>query len=394
MSFVHGGVVTPQLWIWLAFVFAMGACIGSFLNVVIYRMPRELSLAWPGSACPRCGRAIHFYDNIPLVSWLALRAKCRYCKEPISPRYFVIELLTAMIFVGLFILYFKVGIRQMSIEDVSGLQIFVNGGWLIYLLHVVLLSGLLAVSAIDLELWVVPLSACWFLTAVGIMGAGAAPFAMDFQLLYHFRLVPLSGASSGAVSAGAAIGLGISLLLLKLGVFQQSYLGEETPSAHDVEHHYNHRLEMLRELLFLVPVVAFSAAAYCLLTKVPSLSAWWLNIMGSPVASGLAGALTGYFTGCTIIWATRILGTLVLGKEAMGMGDVHLLGAAGAFIGPALTVVAFFVAPFFGLAWAIFQMFFKKTRQIPYVPFLSLGILTVMIFHDWILQRLAVLMLR
>jgi prepilin signal peptidase PulO-like enzyme (type II secretory pathway) len=67
----------------------------------------------------------------------------------------------------------------------------------------------------------------------------------------------------------------------------------------------------------------------------------------------------------------------------MGLGDVHLMGAAGAVIGPWFVGVAFFVAPFFGLTWAIFQMFFRKTRQIPYGPFLSLGVLTVMILHDW-----------
>jgi hypothetical protein len=60
-------------WIWLGFITAFGACVGSFLNVVIYRLPREKSLVWPGSACPSCGTAIRFYDNIPLASWLLLR---------------------------------------------------------------------------------------------------------------------------------------------------------------------------------------------------------------------------------------------------------------------------------------------------------------------------------
>ena len=66
-------------WIILAFVFSMGCCIGSFLNVVIYRLPREKSLVFPGSACPACGTSIHFYDNIPLVSWLVLGARFDEC---------------------------------------------------------------------------------------------------------------------------------------------------------------------------------------------------------------------------------------------------------------------------------------------------------------------------
>jgi leader peptidase (prepilin peptidase)/N-methyltransferase len=85
---------------------------------------------------------------------------------------------------------------------------------------------------------------------------------------------------------------------------------------------------------------------------------------------------------------------LGFGKEAMGLGDVHLMGAAGAVIGPLPVVVAFFIAPFFGLTWAGCQMFFKKIRQIPYGPFLSLGILVVMIFNDWIMNRIALLFYR
>jgi leader peptidase (prepilin peptidase)/N-methyltransferase len=110
--------------------------------------------------------------------------------------------------------------------------------------------------------------------------------------------------------------------------------------------------------------------------------------------AGVLGSLFGYFVGCTVVWATRILGTLGFGKEAMGLGDVHLMGAAGAVIGPLMVVIAFFIAPFFGLGWALFQMIFKKIRQIPYGPFLSLAVLTVMIFHDWILNRVALVYYR
>jgi prepilin signal peptidase PulO-like enzyme (type II secretory pathway) len=78
----------------------------------------------------------------------------------------------------------------------------------------------------------------------------------------------------------------------------------------------------------------------------------------------------------------------------MGLGDVHLMGAAGAVIGPLFVVVAFFIAPFFGLVWAGSQMFFKKTRQIPYGPFLSLGILAVMILHDRIMAYLSIVFYR
>ena len=78
----------------LAFIF--GACIGSFLNVCIYRIPAAMSIVHPGSSCPNCNTMISFYDNIPILSYLVLMGKCRHCKTPISPRYPFVELLGAV----------------------------------------------------------------------------------------------------------------------------------------------------------------------------------------------------------------------------------------------------------------------------------------------------------
>ena len=118
------------------------------------------------------------------------------------------------------------------------------------------------------------------------------------------------------------------------------------------------------------------------LKKARAIADWWIDLSQIPVVSGLCGSIYGYFIGGAIVWATRILGTFAFGKEAMGLGDVHLMAAAGAVVGPDLVVVAFFLAPFSGLIWAGFQMFFKKNRQIPYGPFLSLGVFAVMILHN------------
>ncbi len=83
-----------------AAIFALGLCFGSFLNVCIYRLPRGKSVVTPRSACPHCGDPIPLYHNLPVLSWLILRGKCRSCKQPISPRYLVIELLTGLLFLG------------------------------------------------------------------------------------------------------------------------------------------------------------------------------------------------------------------------------------------------------------------------------------------------------
>lgn len=89
------------------FAFIFGAIFGSFLNVCIYRMPLGKSVVWPGSHCPKCEKRIPWYDNIPFISYLLLGGKCRFCKEKISFRYLMIELLTALVFV-LFFIYYRI----------------------------------------------------------------------------------------------------------------------------------------------------------------------------------------------------------------------------------------------------------------------------------------------
>lgn len=91
------------------FIFILGACIGSFLNVVIYRVPNELSLL-TSSACPNCKQGIKFYHNVPILGWLMLGGKCSNCKEPIAWRYPAVELLTALVFT---LTYSQIGLTVM-----------------------------------------------------------------------------------------------------------------------------------------------------------------------------------------------------------------------------------------------------------------------------------------
>jgi len=115
--------------------FILGAIIGSFLNVCIFRIPREKSIVRPGSSCPGCGAPIRFYDNIPLISYLILRGRCRRCGEPISITYPAVELLTALLFAGI---AWKLGIS-------------VDAG-----VALVFACILVVISFIDLEFQIIP----------------------------------------------------------------------------------------------------------------------------------------------------------------------------------------------------------------------------------------------
>lgn len=91
----------PEIFGYVIF-FVLGAAIGSFLNVVIHRVPKRESIVFPNSACPKCQKPIKAYDNFPVLSWLLLRGKCRNCRNPISPRYPAVEVLNALLFLLVF----------------------------------------------------------------------------------------------------------------------------------------------------------------------------------------------------------------------------------------------------------------------------------------------------
>ena len=112
-----------------------GLIIGSFLNVVIARLPMERSIVHPPSACPECGAPIRWYDNIPIVSWLALRARCRACHAPISWRYPAVELLTGLLFA-------VAAWRAVTVLDLVASMVF--------------LAALVVVTGIDLDHQIIP----------------------------------------------------------------------------------------------------------------------------------------------------------------------------------------------------------------------------------------------
>jgi leader peptidase (prepilin peptidase) / N-methyltransferase len=195
----------------LAFAAAFGAVIGSFLNVLIYRLPLGRSVVWPSSACPSCNRELSWYENVPIVSWLALRARCRTCRAPISARYPLVEALTAALVAAAWWYY---------------------GPGVVFASRVVFGSMLIVLFAIDLEHHLLPnaitlsgivagfVFSCfaepgWLGSLIGIAAGGGVLYAIAEA---YYRIRHEEGLGMGDVKMLAMIGafLGWKLTLVTL----------------------------------------------------------------------------------------------------------------------------------------------------------------------------------
>lgn len=244
----------------LTFAFLFGLVFGSFLNVCIYRIPRDKSIAWPPSACPQCGAHIKWYDNIPLISYLILLGKCRQCKKPISVQYPVVELITGLLTV-LFVWRYGISVWTFAV--------------------LVVVYALICLSVIDFELMIIPDRFSLGLMVWGLLFAWANP--------------------------------------------------------------------------------NFSGV-------------WWQKELYA-----LLGAAVGFFG----VLAIALIGTWIFKKDAMGGGDVKLMGGVGALIGWEGVLTTIILASFFGLVYAVFLMIFKGKKRsdaIPFGPFLSLGALINLLY--------------
>jgi len=251
------------------FSFWLGACIASFLNVVIWRVPRGESIVRPPSHCPKCNAPIRGYQNIPILSWLALRGKCANCKAPISPRYILIELLGGCLFLAAFL--------KFGAADVFS-------------------------PAVVLQVLVM-----WIWIALMIVGS---MIDFDHKLLPDFVTVGgmILGVVSGAVNS--------VILHSSFFVFHSSL--------------------------------------------------------------GLA-------FGFGLLWLVRYFGSKAFKREAMGLGDVFLMGAVGALFGPVAVLVTLILSSVFGSVVGVGMVALSKTKfgkfvEIPYGPYICLGCLAWMFY--------------
>ncbi len=187
---------------------ALGLCTGSFLNAVIFRLPRGKSLTEPlWSACPFCRKRIAWYDNLPIVSFLNLRGRCRHCAVPIPTRYLVIEVLMGIIVLVLLDAFFIGNVRAGFSTSQFGLTDQLSFDWPILVAHIILFACLLALSAIDLEHYWVDIRFTNFVTIAG--------FAL--HMLWtprHSAAWPRPSDAVGVMSLCAIAGLGLTWIVL------------------------------------------------------------------------------------------------------------------------------------------------------------------------------------
>jgi leader peptidase (prepilin peptidase)/N-methyltransferase len=216
----------------------------------------------------------------------------------------------------------------------------------------------------------------------------------------------MSGPPS-ALAAGAGVGLIISLILLRRGIIPLSFAQDaplleherdklaaetqrakaenrEPPPAPKEMSRAEIRAEIRKEMLFLIPPLLLGGLWVLACWKIEPIGRVWTTFTsysGILSVGGFLGALLGALMGGFVVWITRILGTLAFGREAMGLGDVHLMFGVGAVIGAGASVLAFFVAPFFGLVYALAVFIARRKREVPYGPYLSMGAAFAMLFY-------------
>jgi leader peptidase (prepilin peptidase)/N-methyltransferase len=201
-------------------VAVIGACVGSFLNVVAWRLPREESLIWPGSHCPRCGASLAWFENLPVLGWLMLRGRCRHCHQPIACRYPLVESLCAGLWVAVLL----------GRPEAMGSQ---PQPWLLLAAGLLLVSWLLPMVLIDLDrLWLPEPMLRWGvvlgLLITAVLGFQQSPETGRRLLLEHLLAAAMGLLGFEGVSALAEKALGRPALGLgdaKLAALMGAWLG-------------------------------------------------------------------------------------------------------------------------------------------------------------------------
>ena len=348
---------------WSVVFFVFGTVVGSFLNVCIHRMPLDLSLAKPGSQCPKCGFSIPWRLNIPIVSWLWLRGRCRQCAASISPRYLGVELLTGLAFLASWLAFGE--------QTTPGVLLAVTWGFV--------LAGLIAATFIDFEHFIIPDQITLGGVAVGFIVSAGLP------ALHHVTLPAESLMASGL---GILVGAGSVFAVLQLGklLFGKVRVPlEEGESATFTESalHLPGEVVPFEEIFF-----RNSDTIRLHAKRLELVDRCHMNI---DVALSPKRLLIGdeSFDPETVPFIKVESDELVIPREAMGFGDVKFMAAIGAFVGWQGALFSLMASAVVGATVGVGLMAIGRKEwsdRLPYGPYISLAAVIWIFFGEELLN--------
>lgn len=331
------------------FAFVLGAIVGSFLNACIHRMPRGISLRHPRrSFCPACENPIAWHQNLPIVSYLMLRGKCAKCGARISPRYLLVEILTAGLFLALWEVY----------------------GFPLAPVYWVLVSLLIAGTFIDFEHLIIPDEITWGGTAAGVLFCLLVPQLMETDS----RLAALGWSLFGAV-----LGIGLLWGVVEAGklAFGRKRHRLKPPEPFKWEREGDSAVLQIGEDSMRWEEV-FPRASDRLVLECDSARAGQRDLGKARLIFSYDQLVVGEetFDLETVEPLRGRVREVIVPREAMGMGDVKFLAAIGAFLGWKAVLFTIFAASVIGCVFGVAAMIKSGNREstyIPFGPYLALG---------------------
>ena len=347
---------------WSVVFFVFGTVVGSFLNVCIHRMPLDLSLAKPGSQCPKCGFSIPWQLNIPIVSWLWLRGRCRQCAVAISPRYLGVELLTGLAFLSSWLAF--------GAQTTPGVLLAVTWGFV--------LAGLLAATFIDFEHFIIPDQITLGGVAAGFLVSAALP---------ELHYVERPADSLMASGLGILVGAGSVFAVLQLGKLMFGKVRmtlEEGESAIFTESalHLPDEVVPYEEIFFRKSDTIRLHARRIELINRCCVDA---DVALSPKRLVIGDESLDPETVPFIKVETE---ELVIPREAMGFGDVKFMAAIGAFVGWQGALFSLMASAVVGAVIGVLLIAIGRrdwSARLPYGPYISLAAVIWIFFREEIL---------
>lgn len=332
-------------------MFVLGLIVGSFLNVLIARLPYEKSIVWPSSRCFACFQPIRWSDNLPILGYLFLGGKCRNCQAPYSSRYLWVELGTGLAFLGLFAVEIVLNchhLRVFSRPDKTPIDhaLWTWQSWAFFALHAYLLASLIACAVIDAEHRIIPPLIPYAGVVVGIVSGAVFPW-------------PWPDPSSAANAINAE---------------PYWYLPEAIGGVP----------QGLQPWPFWGPTPKFA--------------------MPGTFGQGILTAAIGALAGSLVVRLIKWLFEVGFGREAMGLGDADLLMMAGAFLGWQVAVLSLFVGAVAALILKLLTFVIigaptpdpavpspvadgENSRELPFGPGLAIGVVVTWLGWSWIGPR-------